>query len=572
MSHKSRHKQLLRSLSFVLITTWLLSFVQLTSAMSFRASTLSVYALNANGLVHPGKIAHINSAINARRPHLFVISETKTNSKMGSKLLREDYNIFEETGVKTENHHLYKWGIVVGVRKDLQVSQQVPLSHPALNGRVIAIDVVLGTSNGQGFIHRFIGTYAPWNPGGTDSDFWTQVTCACQQSPHSWTLAGDVNTTISTLERPSGGQDARRQYLQFLRQSDGLDMWTLNPDRTRDHDWTCRARGSTGGSNIIDRIVISRKGYIDAEIHVANRSSDYIPMTDHRAVVGFMNIHPPEGPDFMASQVRFSRGTTVGYGKPRLRYPQSSERHKFEDFRTLVDEKIKAESIHNLPVNGDESFISRYDALTRIFRECGEAIFGRVKRNKHAVNQFVTSHRIQRIQSDIRHLGGALRMTQENFSGEVSAISLRVYQRYYLMFQTDPGKLTNFRSFLVAQRQILYKRLYNERMSEIYARAQVTDKRRVTNALLGGSAKKLMSTREYIGMPTVLNHADGDTLVTDPEMVKSVTKEYWSKLYTQQDTPDVPKLWLSTPSVVAVRERVEKEPFQWPVPSNIADF
>ena len=428
MSHKSRHKQLLRSLSFVLITTWLLSFVQLTSAMSFRASTLSVYALNANGLVHPGKIAHINSAINARRPHLFVISETKTNSKMGSKLLKEDYNIFEETGVKTENHHLYKWGIVVGVRKDLQVSQQVPLSHPALNGRVIAIDVVLGTSNGQGFIHRFIGTYAPWNPGGTDSDFWTQVTCACRQSPHSWTLAGDVNATISTLERPSGGQDARRQYLQFLRQSDGLDMWALNPDRTRDHDWTCRARGSTGGGNIIDRIVISRKGYIDAEIHVADRSSDYIPMTDHRAVVGFMNIHPPEGPNFMVSQVRFSRGTTAGYGKPRLRYPQSSERHKFEDFRTLVDEKIKAESIHNLPVNGDESFISRYDALTRIFRECGEAIFGRVKRNKHAVNQFVTSHRIQRIQSDIRHLGGALRMTQENFSGEVSAISLRVYQ------------------------------------------------------------------------------------------------------------------------------------------------
>ena len=163
-------------------------------------------------------------------------------------------------------------------------------------------------------------------------------------------------------------------------------------------------------------------------------------------------------------------------------------------------------------------------------------------------------------------------MTQENFSGEVSAISLRVYQQYYLMFQTDPGKLTNFQSFLVVRRQILYKRLYNKRMSEIYTCAQVTDKRRVSNALLGGSTKKLTSTREYIGMPTVLNHADGDTLVTDPEMVKSVMKEYWSKLYTQQDTPDVPKPWLSTPSVVAVRERVEKEPFQWPVPSNIADF
>ena len=108
---------------------------------------------NANGLVHLGKIAHINSAINARRPHIFVISETKTNLEMGSKLPKDGYNIFEETGVKTNNHHLYKWGIVVGVRKDLQISQQITLSHSVLMGRAIAIDFVLGTSQGHGFIH-----------------------------------------------------------------------------------------------------------------------------------------------------------------------------------------------------------------------------------------------------------------------------------------------------------------------------------------------------------------------------------------------------------------------------------
>jgi hypothetical protein len=148
---------------------------------------------------------------------------------MGGKLLRDDYNIFEETGVKTENHHLYKWGIMVGVHKDLQISQQVTLSHLAYMGRTIAIDHVLGTSIGKGFIHRFIGTYAPWNPGGTDNGFWTQITQICQQSPHSWTLAGDVNATVSALEHPTGGLDARRQYLQFLGLSNGLDIWTLKP-------------------------------------------------------------------------------------------------------------------------------------------------------------------------------------------------------------------------------------------------------------------------------------------------------------------------------------------------------
>ena len=80
----------------------------------------------------------------------------------------------------------------------------------------------------------------------------------------------------------------------------------------------CCARGSTGGGNIIDRIVLSHKGFSDAGIHVSNRSSDYIPMTDHRAVVGFMNIHPPKNSNFMASRVEFSREELAGYGKPRL--------------------------------------------------------------------------------------------------------------------------------------------------------------------------------------------------------------------------------------------------------------
>ena len=89
---------------------------------------------------------------------------------------------------------------------------------------------------------------------------------------------------------------------------------------------------------------------------------------------------------------------------------------------------------------------------------------------------------------------------------------------------------------------------------------------------LSGSAKKLTSMGKYIGMPTALNSPEGDSLITAPEIVKTVTKNYWSKLYTQQDMPDVSKPWLLTSSVTAVRNRVETEPFQWPVPSNIANF
>ena len=221
-------------LSFIVTVTTFLSFVQMASAMSFRASTLSVFALNANGMVNPSKIAHINTAINTQRPHLFVISETKTNSRMGSKLPVRDYNIFEETGVKTDNHHLYKWGLIVGIRKDLQITQRLSLSNTALSGRAIAVDFVIGTSHGRGFVHRFVGAYAPWNPGGADSEFWNQVTDICNQSQHSWTLAGDVNATVSNFEHASGGQDAKRHYLRFLQLSSAQDLWMLHPERSRD--------------------------------------------------------------------------------------------------------------------------------------------------------------------------------------------------------------------------------------------------------------------------------------------------------------------------------------------------
>jgi hypothetical protein len=162
------------------------------------------------------------------------------------------------------------------------------------------------------------------------------------------------------------------------------------------------------GGNIIDRVVFSNKGFDDAEIRVADKLSDYIPMTDHRAVKGFMNIHSPEDSVPTAARLKFSRDILAGYGKPHLQYPQRSEKHRFENFRTMVHEKIKDESIHNIPVNNDDSFILRYNTLTRILKECGDTAFGKVKRSKHVTDRHVMSPQIQRIQSDIRHLGRAL--------------------------------------------------------------------------------------------------------------------------------------------------------------------
>jgi hypothetical protein len=186
-----------------------IALIQPVAAAPSLAATLLIYALNANGFVSPAKIHHINNVIRSRRPHIFVIFETKMSVKMGAKLSSLGYNIYEETGVCCTNHHISKWGVIVGIRTDIQVLQPVSITHSSLNGRAVAVDIVLGTTAGTGFIHRIIGMYVLWNPGVDDGDFWVQIAKLCQNSQHSWTLAGDLNATISTIERPSGGSDAQ---------------------------------------------------------------------------------------------------------------------------------------------------------------------------------------------------------------------------------------------------------------------------------------------------------------------------------------------------------------------------
>ena len=99
----------------------------------------------------------------------------------------------------------------------------------------------------------------------------------------SWTIASDLNATIAQFERHSGGSEARRQYLHFLRTTNAHDLWSDIPDQTHLNDWTCRSKheGHTGEGNIIDRVATSTLTLIDTEISVADRFNQWIPNTDH---------------------------------------------------------------------------------------------------------------------------------------------------------------------------------------------------------------------------------------------------------------------------------------------------
>ncbi|KAJ7670831.1 hypothetical protein DFH06DRAFT_981093, partial [Mycena polygramma] len=76
----------------------------------------------------------------------------------------------------------------------------------SLKGRLLAIDVILPTDSGRGFVHRVVGVYAPWDPGINNIDpnareFWADVTEFCNSTLTSWSMGGDYNATVSSTER-----------------------------------------------------------------------------------------------------------------------------------------------------------------------------------------------------------------------------------------------------------------------------------------------------------------------------------------------------------------------------------
>jgi hypothetical protein len=98
------------------------------------------------------------------------------------------------------------------------VSQHVPVNHPALIGRLIAVDIVIPLDSGHGFIYRIIAVYAPWDVDDTieTAAFWIKATKLCMSTPNSWMLLGDLNATVTQAEWKSGGTDARTHFNNFL--------------------------------------------------------------------------------------------------------------------------------------------------------------------------------------------------------------------------------------------------------------------------------------------------------------------------------------------------------------------
>jgi hypothetical protein len=509
-----------------------------------------------------------------RNPQAFVISETKTNSKLSKSLPSTDYEIYEEEGICAENHHIFKWGIAVGIRKDLQVTQRLQITQQSLKGSVIALDVILPTPSGKCIPHRIIGCYAPWNPGETDLNrhFWSDLTKLCRSETNiSWTLAGDLNATVAPFERHSGGAEAHWQYPQFLQSSNGRDLWTDNPDRTRLTDWTCRSKHDehSAEGNIIDRVATSQSTFIDAEISVTDKYDDWIPYTDHRAIIARIALSSGTASqnDLTNLKTDFTRKAS---SPPRIKIPLKTEKDKYETFWETVDALIEAKSLHEHNITDDTSFLELYKSLTEIIMSTASKVFHHTKPYSKP-KQNITNPKIKSIATNLRAIGGAIRFEKLNRTVHISPKAMEQHERARLVYLTSHEE-TNVLRILTRNRKVLHKSLYAERAKEIVLRAKDADRKQVAMALKG-STKKMIQTSTFIPLPFALNDLDvPDRLICDPEGVKETTRKYFTRLYDHSRVCELPKPWLDTPSVAEVKRHVEEDKFQWLRMSTLSDF
>jgi hypothetical protein len=186
----------------------------------------------------------------------------------------------------------------------------------------------------------------------------------------------------------------------------------------------------------------------------------------------------------------------------------------------------------------------------------------------------VTSPKIQAIVTSIRSLGGAIRHVKSDYQVPVAFKSLTALNHHAAEYsRSSISSSQSLLEYLVSVRRRLHKELYAEKMAEIFSRAKLQDRNRMITALRGGSTKKLAAVGSFVPLPKSISSCDDpDKLLSDPDAVMEETREYFSKLYGRLPPVAVPKPWMDTPSVIAVRNRVTAEPFVWPKPMSMSQF
>ena len=198
---------------------------------------------------------------------------------------------------------------------------------------------------------------------------------------------------------------------------------------------------------------------------MADRHNDFIPFTDHRAIVGQLS-HKSSLAMSVSGMSMFSLPSRRSAVIPHIKVPLKSEKDKYQTFQDQVDARIKAECISDRPVVDDDSFVRRYKDLGSIFKQVSEDVFGR-KTPFVKKQDVVTNKQIKEIVGTLHAIGSAIQFEKSGHTAHISLKAAHVYFCAALDLGRDAGSTDTLLQFLVKKRRPLYKSLFAERSKEI---------------------------------------------------------------------------------------------------------
>jgi len=247
----------------------------------------------------------------------------------------------------------------------------------------------------------------------------------------------------------------------------------------------------------------------------------------------------------------------------RIRYPTKDEKGKFAKLAEKVDEHVIKAAITQ---------------LTDILTSESRLIFGYKRCPKRNLSNEVGSPQIFNLKAQIKTLGGIIHICKNPSSNRVSRETRNEYEQR--MLASAELSHEDLLGKVREERRKLYKELYRARARAAWNAAKKFDSSRMYTALKGGSTKKLNLIQEYSEMPLALNYLENpdgisfDTtkIYTDPDRIKNITSTYFRNLYGPHQVPEGDRPWLRSESVLKIKEDVESDPIEWPIPATLETF
>ena len=555
---------------------------------SHPSMSFCTVSINANGFSHPMKVHAIQSMASSSHPHALVVGETKSTQKVGSRLALPDYDVYEDPG-QPSGQRSSEWGVIVAIRRGFFTVHQLSTSD-CLRGRVVALDLTIPTVHNRAFQHRLIGIYAPWDPGGSfhdDRSFWFQIAQLCHSAPFSWSLYGDFNATLSATETTSTSNTpstSRAHYSQFLRLTDAVDLWQSQPQTFASSVvHTCRSPNpispSVSSYSIIDRVAASRLGVLAGEIAV---HPAFVPCTDHKPVFSRLILNSPRS---HADKPNIPTEMSPIAYSPHFRHPPRHEKVRLEQFSATVAQKVADHpDVQLTPITSDAEFQRMYEAMTDILLSSARLSF--LLPSPPRICLKVTNPTIRLLLTEIRHVNHLLgALPKVNTQVSLNSLNLSLYlpqerwvpEYLFTFFLEHPHPLdlrSSFRLYLTDIRRKLHKIRFAEERHEQTERLNKKSRGQFLNVLHGGSSKRLYP-HAFSSLPLALNLSTDDQpdlIVTGPDPVKTATVQYFQDLYHRTERPPQEKPWLTTPSVLAVKQTISQSPFTWPVLLSLPDL